>query len=79
MTKAEVKKLTEQLENVRGIRDYLSKQITELKDTNNQLQHENYKLQVRLDACLYSMVLMQDIIKKSTEDKVKGNHLSLAT
>lgn len=76
-SKNKIKNETSSLEEIIG----LTKDYAELTKVNESLQHENFKLQVRLDACLYSMILMQDIIKGTCTktSEIKANSLSLAT
>jgi len=67
MSKEEINKLKEELLSYR-IRNM------ELQTTYNKLKQENYKIGLRLDACLFSMVLMQNEIRKINKDT-----LALAT
>ena len=46
-----------------GEKQYSNEEILAVFIENEELKHENYKLSLRLDACLYSMVQMQAIIK----------------
>lgn len=65
------------------VTDYIKKNF-DLNTDIKRLTEDNMKIGYRLDACLYSMVLMQNIIRKENERQQKqssapyGDTLSLA-
>ena len=74
-TKAELKKrLTETIERWNKDIDKRNEELRAVYTERNSLRTDKLKLEYRLDACLFSMVLMQKVIR----DRNKKDTLSLA-
>lgn len=69
----------QEIKELRNIIERKNEQISTLISVRTSLQQDNIRLNLRLDACLYAMILMQSELQRCYKNHNNTEEIKLAT